>query len=236
MRRLGVILLLVFMVFACKSVEDQEKAWASLKAKVDGYVKKYPAIEMELTQQLKSAEASYLAALEEGDKDTKIDKMGDAISMLRTAPFKTVIDLENKIKNTESKIVEIKDEFTTEEFGSKTLFLIEQSTPVIAASKEALIADYSSGREALIAFNSALITLKNVYRDLDEHYDEIMDIRKETEEAQNAAIAAEQQVEQDSKAPSTPVEKKAVKTIKCKKCGGISSLDKTRCEKCGAPL
>ena len=121
-KKLGFALALVAVMVACQSVEKKQQSWDTAKAKTNGYIAKYPVIAEELKAQLKQAEDAFKLAIEESDEKVKIDKMGDAVEMLRRAPMKTIEDFESQLKKTERIIADIKNEFTSEEFGSKTLF------------------------------------------------------------------------------------------------------------------
>jgi len=233
-KKFGIVLGLALLIISCQSVEDQEKNWATAKSKIDGYITKYPAIASELSSQRQDAENAYNLALKESDEDTKIEKMGTAISQLRRAPLATIESFEHQIRKTEEIIIDIKDDFTSEEFGNKTLFLIEQATPVINECKEALKAEYSNGQEALQVFEAKKLELRAAAGDLTSHYDEIMEKKREAEEQREAEIAAQKE---EVKAESKTVEKpKETAVAKCKKCGTKSTAGTTKCKSCGASL
>ncbi len=243
-KKLGFALALVAVMVACQSVEKKQQSWDTAKAKTNGYIAKYPVIAEELKAQLKQAEDAFKLAIEESDEKVKIDKMGDAVEMLRRAPMKTIEDFESQLKKTERIIADIKNEFTSEEFGSKTLFLIEQATPVINESKELFNQDYTSGTEALQAIDAKNLSLRAVYGDLDRHYNEIMDIRREKREQQAAAEKAERDAAKQEATPpgSTQTETKpeakpaAPVMVKCKKCGTKSESGTIKCKSCGSNL
>ncbi len=241
---------ITLLIASCgTSVESEIADFEKHKKRLNDYQLKYPILKEVLAKDLSRAEEAFSKAQAITDEEQKIDAIQQAnglisekdrsgkmfeIKLRSIHPIHKVIKFENSVKTLESKrdrIERIEDSYFTE----KTTYLLEKSKEYNTEYKKIGKSSYANANELINAMDEYVEGVRKLNTQLSDYYNDYMETKREDrvkDKSQKDSTSTATSLQKTTKT----LETQEIASIKCTKCGTVSSGNAMKCKSCGAPL
>jgi ribosomal protein L40E len=227
------LIILLALTFSCKkTVESQQKAFESNLKKANELIFEYPSFAELIKKQIAEAETVVKEAEAITDEKSKIEKIGSAVSILRTKFISNLDSIQSTIKSVKSKSVEVRALNLQYNERMSADQAISNGETAINNALEKLKSTVNNQSEAEALSGLVLSSLRSA----EDNVENVIKIVKEREAGEKKA--AQEKIDQE-KAASAKVEAEKAeqnKLIKCSYCGTENPVTAANCKNCGAPI